>query len=358
MVAAGVRVDEWPTAELTDPGDDRFVEHSTGFEVGQQGRQRAVGRRHQFVFQAIEVVAVRVPEVLAIIVPVDADERDAAFDQPPGEQHALSMNVATILVAGLGRLARQVEGFAGRTAGEQVERLTLQRPQRRHLGDGIQPSPGRVETAEQRLSISQPRGRDTVNQPEFGNAPIGAAEVPCHEKRIVSRPQPATVLARCLPAGSGRVKDLPGENHTGGQAGDRLAAQFAKLGDHRPHVGRVLGAGGIVVAHQIGGEVTGDRGMGAGEVGRIVMPHRPNHGELVGMPGQPLKQFGELQSRHIRGDRLERSPHFRRGVGLHIERVDMTRSAPHEQQDTGLGPPKTGGTRRGKSATGRQIGKP
>src|SRR5690606_15499048 len=48
--------------------------------------------------------------------------------------------------------------------------------------------------------------------------------------------------------------------------------------------------------------------------------------------------FADLRAWDARGDRLIRAADGVRRVGLHIERVDMTRPAPLKQKDDRLGP--------------------
>jgi hypothetical protein len=79
------RSDLGSAAEFAGPNDESLAEQAAGVEVFQQGGCALVGRRHEAVLQAAEVIAVGVPEESPIVGPVDADEGDARFDEPPGE---------------------------------------------------------------------------------------------------------------------------------------------------------------------------------------------------------------------------------------------------------------------------------
>ena len=82
VVAAGAGIDLGRAAELAHPHDQRVVEHAALLQVGEQVGQRLIDLAGQFL-DAREVVDVRVPAVEH-----DFDERDAGFDQPPGQQAA------------------------------------------------------------------------------------------------------------------------------------------------------------------------------------------------------------------------------------------------------------------------------
>ena len=57
--------------EFTDPGDERFVEQTSLVKIVKQCRQRSVRWRDQIILESVEIVAVSVPEVLTVVVPVD-----------------------------------------------------------------------------------------------------------------------------------------------------------------------------------------------------------------------------------------------------------------------------------------------
>ena len=90
-----------------------------------------VGRGHEAVLEVVEVVGMRVPEVLAVVVPVDRHQADPRLDEPAGEQEALAVDVSAVAVAGLGVFAVEPEGAAGLGRGRG----------RRRRGPGSSPRP-------------------------------------------------------------------------------------------------------------------------------------------------------------------------------------------------------------------------
>jgi hypothetical protein len=79
-------VDARTAAELADPHNQRLVEKAALGQVLQQGRKNLIGGRHQAVLEAAEVVRVRIPEELPVLMPVDAYQADARLNQPPGQE--------------------------------------------------------------------------------------------------------------------------------------------------------------------------------------------------------------------------------------------------------------------------------
>ncbi len=94
-------VDTRRAAELTDPHDERLVEQAAAVEVVQERREALVGRRHQTILKVMEIIAVGVPEVLSVVVPVNRHQADAGFDQAAAQQEALTMDVAAVAIAQL-----------------------------------------------------------------------------------------------------------------------------------------------------------------------------------------------------------------------------------------------------------------
>ena len=136
-VAGVALVDLRSSTKLTYPSNDCVSEQSPLVEVGKQRRKCLIGGRDQVILQAGEIVAMRVPKSLAVVVPVDADERYTVLYESPCQQHALPVDVAPVTIANGCRFLRQVECLprGGRT--QQVERLLLE-PRRI---DGIDAGP-------------------------------------------------------------------------------------------------------------------------------------------------------------------------------------------------------------------------
>src|SRR5688572_6380287 len=106
-----------PPAEFTDPSNDRVVQQSAFRKVGEQRSQSLVRNWNQVVLEPVEVVPVRIPKTPPIVVPVDIDDGHSLLDQPPGEQHALTVDVAPITVTHGSRLLGKIERLAHRGRG-------------------------------------------------------------------------------------------------------------------------------------------------------------------------------------------------------------------------------------------------
>ena len=61
----------------------------------------------------------------------------------------------------------------------------------------------------------------------------------------------------------------------------------------------------------------------------------PQQGKPPGALGQAGKQLADVEAGNRRGDRLERPPVFGRGIGLHVEGIEVARPTPEPEQDHG-----------------------
>src|SRR4030095_12837527 len=61
--------------------------------------------------------------------------------------------------------------------------------------------------------------------------------------------------------------------------------------------------------------------------------YRSNQRELVGVPGRAWKNLTDLNSVRIGLDRTVRAANFRRGIGLHVESVELAWTANQKQHD-------------------------
>ena len=122
VVSAGVLIDLGRPAKLTHAHDERVVEQSAVNQVGEQSRERSVGRRRQPLAQVLEVILVRIPHggiVRSLVMPVDGHEGNACFKQAPGQQATLTEKVGAICLADAVRFAIQGKGLAHRGRLEQ-----------------------------------------------------------------------------------------------------------------------------------------------------------------------------------------------------------------------------------------------
>ena len=171
--------------------------------------EAAVGRGHQAVLQVVEVVAVGVPEVLAVVVPVDRHQRDARLDQASAEQEALAVDVPAVGVAEPRVLAVDAERRPGPRP---------RRGRRRRGPGGRTTRPGRRRSAEpsprrrwRRASIRSgvmPSGR--VRPPTLE---AGGVRVALDGERVERLAEPAGVLPGGPAAGGRGVGDGPGHRH-------------------------------------------------------------------------------------------------------------------------------------------------
>ena len=102
-------------AELAAPDDQRLVEQAAALQVLEQAGDRLVHRAAGLGVVRLDV-AVGVP--LAAGAAVELDEADAPLDQPAGQQAEPAGGLGRRVVqavegAGLGGLARQVDGLGG-----------------------------------------------------------------------------------------------------------------------------------------------------------------------------------------------------------------------------------------------------
>ena len=85
-------------------------------------------------------------------------------------------------------------------------------------------------------------------------------------------------------------------------------------------------------------------------VGRLTMVGRPvvnaaNDGQMVHLPSHQRQVFGDPVPGNAGRNRLKLTANLAARAGLHIERVDMTHSAPAEHHDHAPSPPEAAQTR-------------
>ena len=166
-----------------------------------------------------------------------------------------------------------------------------------------------------------------------GTFQFGVVRIAGHEQRIVLRSEPAAVLSRRLAAGCGRMIGDPRQHH---ERGHRAAGAAGASRAREPRCGVSLALGGVSSLLTTGARwpVTVawplDRCAGSSCVSERMTA------SLSVTPASSRKVLADLQAGHFRRDRLERPADVVRGVGLQIERVELARPAPHEQEDAAL----------------------
>ena len=213
VFAAGVGGgDSGVAAEFADPDDQGFVEHAAAVEVVEECGEAEVGGGHEAVLELVEVIAVGVPEVDAVVVPVDGDEWDAGLDQATGEEEALAVDVAAVAVAQAGVFAVDVEGASGLGRGEGVD------------GAGLEAVPGgwgwlrggfERDAAEEVAAAGEPIDIDAFGEVEAGDLEGGSVGVADDDEGVERLAEPAAVLAGGPASGRGGMRDDPGEDDGG-----------------------------------------------------------------------------------------------------------------------------------------------
>ena len=66
---------------------------------------------------------------------------------------------------------------------------------------------------------------------------------------------------------------------------------------------------------------------------RVIMRHGANDGEPVGHLGEPRKMLADPEPGRPGLYCLEGSAYFGRGIGLWVPRIELTWTAPHEDQN-------------------------
>ncbi len=151
---------------------------------------------------------------------------------------------------------------------------------------------------------------------------------------------------------------------------DAAVAEHVRIGDerrdsgivgraepgHRAAIGRIellrVAEADVIERRRVAGQAVIGR--------RVVVSHRVVHrshlGEPVNHRGETRQVLGDRETRLAGGDRRELAPDARRRVGLHVERVQVRRSAELVQEDHVPGPrPHAGTARVGRSQERRQA---
>jgi len=299
-----------------------------------------VGGRHQAVLEVLKILPVRVPEVLAVVVPVDGHQWHAEFDQPPGQQQALTVDVAAVLVAEVRRLFLDVERGPGSGRGQRVQRPGLVRVPRRRRGTGMVGLQGQHFAA-----AIKPREVHALGQAQSRDAKSRGVGVAFDAEGIVSLAQPARILTGSTSARCGRVGDGPGHRDAGGQR--PLTASRPEPADECTEVGRVIGrrTGRVGVGRR--GQVAGQRAMGARKVGRVVVSHRADDRQAIGAGREQGEMLADPHAGQAGRDRGEAAPDLDWRIRLGIPGIELAGPASLEDHDTGAGLPKTRGTASG-----------
>lgn len=312
MVATGLRVHSRRSSHLAHHDDERFVEQTTLFEVGDQGRERSIRRRNQIARERREAIEMDVPAGR-----VDADEATTGFDESTSEEGGLADLRESIRLAQLLRFVLDLECFASGGGGDEFVGL---RVVGRHRGRPTRSLSLLFEAGEQLLAALLARRGDSVELPEVFDFEVGLAGVGFNdERRVFGSKKSGTASSH----GVGHI-DV-------GRNGAIARSQFASDHGTERRVKFVVGDGMFAV---------GERGSSprhdvvvAGGVSVVVVRVAADDGELVGDLGAVGAVFGELNTGEGGGDRVERAADFGGGIGLRIPHVLLRRSAFEKDKD-------------------------
>lgn len=207
--------------EFSRPDHKGVIEHPAVFEIREHGAERLVSRRNQIVFETLKIVAVCVPEVTAVVVPVDRDEGNSVFQQSAGQQHALSMDVAAVAIADGIRFAGEIKGLTNCGCRQQAEGFSLLVGEIDGGGDLIQSLLLEVDSIQQLPAGIQPPRVETIKELQSGSLPAGLSGVAGYEQWVTTAPEPAAGLSGRDTTRGCRMQSLPWEHYGAGEPRSR-----------------------------------------------------------------------------------------------------------------------------------------
>ncbi len=324
VVAPRVVVDLGRAAELAHPDDRGRCEQAARVQFGQQRSPGRVEHGAQ-VFDAVEIVGVRVPSN-----GIDAAERDfhkryALFDQSPREQATLAEAIASVRRADVVGLLVEIKNL-GRLAAHQLDGPLVGGLVAEGRRSGMIADKAIVEPMEQAQAFldgiagdafrrSQVADRQAVVVGTITVAAIVAVVVACFadEQRGVLRSEKPGAERR-------RVEVAKrSDAHKARQLGQRIAQLLRHQRTERGIADRRLRQ--IAVAQQVRGPA----------VIPFLGSHRADDGQMLGLRGQLGQVLGNPQPRDAGFDGLETAAVF--VPGLQVEGIQLAGAAAHPQQN-------------------------
>ncbi len=295
----------------------------------------------------VEVVAVRVPRIASAAEvsrsDTDLNDGDARLRQPSREQQALSRDVIAVGLAHLRTLVVEVVRVLHRRTGQQVFGQRLEVIEAFVVTHRVRPE---LQGLQQLASFGQSSQIDFAEVQDFRSQRFGTPFKRLATRRtqhdgIVLHAEPTAVFARLQGfVIDHRIRQTNGIRHA--------ARCVAELGNHRgnrrPVVSQRRNVGD---ARRL---VTGQVPVHASPVERVVVMDRTDDRELVGVSSQERQMLANLNARHDSRDRRMITSNLQRGIGLEIERFEMTHPTPAEDDDARLRGADVGGSGCGRSA--------
>ena len=105
---------------------------------------------------------------------------------------------------------------------------------------------------------------------------------------------------------------------------------------------RVIATWWFVITFVDRGELSGEGGVRAAEVCRIIVGQGADDGDQIGEWGEVAEVFADAETGGCRGDRAKFAADLQRCGGFHIEGIKLTGAAPHKKEQAAFGGTETG----------------
>ena len=345
VVAAGPGIDLRRPPELPHRHDERRFEEAALVEIGDQRGERPIGDREEMMLVLARALGVSIPVLPLLAVVVDIHERHPCLDEPPGHEEILAAHLschphlaaAAIDLAGGERVGSEAVGLAdrGRFLGD-IERVADRLRFEEATGPigerskGIGPGHGHgrgIEGREEAQAACAAAGIGALPRQEGVDGIRPRHRIDVDEERIVRGPEEAGPLTRdrmdiaehMRQRRKGHLTDrsrIEGRNDAS-MGGIELPRRHEQLSI------RAL-------------EGPASEGMDRSRIVEIrLVVHAPHERDLVHHPGQPREVLADLHAGHRGGDRGKLAADVGRRRRLHVEGIEMTRTAVPEEEDAG-----------------------
>ncbi len=301
MIATSVGIDARCATEFAHPDHQSLLQQATFFQIGdQRGECRIDTAGHSL--HAVEVVLMRVPAGR-----LDLDERDSLFDQPSSQQAALAEVRTAVPVAGAVFFLGEIKRLQPRAQDHPLciaeENLVVA-----DMGLAICFGEVGLQILQQVVPPRETIGRDAGRQFDVVRRFRGIKNGERSDRRAQE--------ARTDDAGA----------MTNGDEVRQVKTVGTKLGGGNGTETRVfhrlrLNVSGVQLVH------------GPVVVAFLVVGQRPNQRDVLHLCREVVPALGDTDAADSRVDRLRRAAVVR--ARLWIERLKLTWSSAHKQQDAG-----------------------
>ena len=182
-----------------------------------------------------------------------------------------------------------------------------------------------IESVQKRCAMVEPVERQVAGEIELTEMKVGRAGIGTHLKWVMCRAEETRNLA-------GKLHDVVHHMRQGDERGKSLLLAQG-CAQNRAIAWRVV----TVVAQELEIPFEWVAATKGRECRRVVIGHRvvhaPDHRQTVHHLGRVRQVLADSQARHAGCDRAELATDLRRGVWLHVERIDMAGTTVMEDQD-------------------------